>query len=291
MDTHWILLTDPFKNLLNAYRMILEEEHYFIDTALNIGDTRSLFDKRSYSAILLEYIPPLERLEELIRWIKEKSPETYILMVTNAAVDEASYERLFDTGIDDFILKPSSPSKIIAHIKKGLRQREMTFKVRELERWNLLDPVSGETEGFIFNRTFLSHCLRLEIQRARRHRRSFSILLIGIPADQRIREQQAPFYEELLKMIRGLIRGEDVLVKHNGEIVLLLPETDQGGSKSLGGRLSKFISSHPTFQNDDRFHSLTQNLSFQYFTYPESFDLPDPFAAVIEDLRNEYPYH
>ena len=29
MPYHWILLIDPFKNLLNAYRMILEDENLF----------------------------------------------------------------------------------------------------------------------------------------------------------------------------------------------------------------------------------------------------------------------
>jgi len=35
MTSDWILLLDPFKNLLNAYRMILEEEKYSVETALN----------------------------------------------------------------------------------------------------------------------------------------------------------------------------------------------------------------------------------------------------------------
>jgi hypothetical protein len=32
MPHHWILLLDPFRNLLNAYRMILEEEKFLVET-------------------------------------------------------------------------------------------------------------------------------------------------------------------------------------------------------------------------------------------------------------------
>jgi len=291
MDSHWILLIDPFKNLLNTYRMILEEENYCIDTALNTKDANSLFDKKPYSAVLMEYIPPFEHLQGLIRWMKEKSPEIYILMVTNAAVDETTYEKLFELGVDDFILKPYSPQKIIAHIKKGLRQREVTSKMQDLENLNLLDPISREMEGLVFNKIFLNRYLRQEIKRAKRHRLSFSILLTQIPAKERAGEPSVCFYGELSKLIRKFIREEDVVAKNNGGIALLLPETDQMGSKALGGRLSHLIRNHPPFQNDDLYHAMAQILSFQYFTYPDLFNLPEPLAATVQNLKKEYSNH
>ena len=38
MPKNSILLIDPFKNLLNAYRLILEEEDYRVETALNLKE-------------------------------------------------------------------------------------------------------------------------------------------------------------------------------------------------------------------------------------------------------------
>ena len=55
MPDNWILLIDPFKNLLNAYRIILEEENYLVETALNLKDACELFKKRQYSVIITEY--------------------------------------------------------------------------------------------------------------------------------------------------------------------------------------------------------------------------------------------
>lgn len=291
MDTHSILLMDPFKNLLNAYRMILEEENYVVETAANMNEAQSLFKKKPFSAVIMEYLPPHERIAEMVRWMKATSPEIYILIVANAAVNEVHYENLFEIGVDDFLLKPYLPGKIIAHVKKGLRQREMAFKIKEMERLNLLHPVSKDVEGFIFNQNFLGCCLRQEMKRARRHHRLFSILLIQIPGEDKIEEPLDYFYRELSRMVRKFIREEDVVVKDNGDVVLLLPETDQMGSQALGRRLYQIIQNHPSFQHDDTLYTTAQTLSFQYFTFPDRFDLPEPLKGVIEEMGKRNSPH
>ena len=290
MNQHSILLIDPFKNLLNAYRMILEEEKYLVETAVDINDTYLLFEKSPYSAILVEYIPPLENFQKVIQWVKEKVPEIYILMVTHESVDDQTYEKLFDIGIDDFILKPYSPQKIILHLKRGLRQREENSRMKAFERLTLLDPLSRNRDEPIFNKTFLKRCLRQELKKARRHKHAFSILLIRIPDRGGGGERYDHVYGELVRMIRKFIREEDLLVKNNGEIALLLPDTNQMGSQSLVWRLSHLVKNHPSLISDDLLREITQTSSFQAFSYPDHFDLPEPIRTVIEEMQKEYPY-
>jgi PleD family two-component response regulator len=289
MDQDWILLIDPFKNLLNAYRMILEEEKYLVETAGTIEDAYLLFDKRSYSVVLLEYLPPFELFQKMIQWIKEKSSETYILVVTNATIDEKIYERLFDIGVDDFILKPYAPQKIIIHIKKGLRQREVNIKANQLEKLNLLDPIARNIEELIFSKIFLKRCLRQELKKSIRHCHPFSILLIQIPAKEKGGERYDNFYGELARRIRKFIREEDLMIKNNGEIALLLPDTNQMGSQALGGRLSNLIRNDPSWISDDLLKTMVQASSIQCFTYPDQFDLPEPLGGVVQEIQKEYP--
>ena len=66
MPYNWILLIDPFKNLLNAYRMILGEEKYLVETTSNLKDAYEFIKKRQYSVIITEYIPPFETTDYLI---------------------------------------------------------------------------------------------------------------------------------------------------------------------------------------------------------------------------------
>ncbi|MGO8990678.1 MAG: response regulator [bacterium] len=287
MTSNWILLLDPFKNLLNAYRMILEEENYLVETAPNLRDAYQLIKRRHYSVIITEYAPPFESTDYMIQWVKRISPETYVIIVTDAAIDEKTYENLFDMGVDDFILKPYSPDRILVHVKKGIKQRDLILKVKELERLSLLEPITEEIQEVIFNIMFFRRCLRQEIKKARRHHRPFSLLLIQMPDKGKINDRFGSFYTELVRIVKKHTREEDMVGKHNGEIGILLPETDRTGSEALVQRLSELILTHPQFKSDSLIGPYIRALSFQSFTYPDQFSIPEPLRAVLEEVDKE----
>ncbi len=291
MPHHWILLIDPFKNLLNAYRMILEEEKYQVDTTLNLKDAYEYFKKRQYSVIITEYIPPFEATNDLIQWVKKNSPETNILIVTNSIIDEKTYEKLFVMGVDNIILKPYCPEKILVHIRKGLKQRDLILKIEELERFSLLEPITEKIQNLIFNAFFFKKCLRQEIKKAKRHHHPFSLLLIKIPKKNEIADHFDSFYAELAKIVKRHTREEDIVGKSNGEIGVLLPETDQVGSQALSLRLSNLIKDYPAFKSDNVLKMSAQNLFFQSFTYPNQFKLPQTLSPILEEINREYSRH
>jgi PleD family two-component response regulator len=291
MPDNWILLIDPFKNLLNAYRIILEEESYLVETSLNLKDAYELFKKRQYSVIITEYCPPFDMTDDMIQWMKKNSPEVYIIMVTNAAVDEKTYEKLFAIGVDDFILKPYSPDKILVHVKKGLKQRDLILKMQELEKLSLLEPITQEIRGLIFNTIFFKSCLRHEIKKAKRHHHPFSLLLLQMPTKEKIGERFDSFYMELVKIVKRYTREEDMVGKSNEEIGIILPETDRMGSQALIQRLLNLIHTHPQFKSDDVLRPHIQTLSFQSFTYPDQFAIPESLKTILEEEEKESLYH
>jgi PleD family two-component response regulator len=291
MPNNWILLIDPFKNLLNAYRIILEEENYLAETALNLKDAYELFKKRQYSVIITEYIPPFETTDYMIQWVKKNSPEVYIIIVTNAIVDEKTYEKLFTIGVDDFILKPYSPERILVHVKKGLKQRDLILKMQELERFSLLEPITEKIQAVIFKTIFFKRCLRQEIKKAKRHHHPFSLLLIQMPTKEEISDRFDSFYMELVKIVKRYTREEDMVGRNNGEIGIILPETDQIGSQALIQRLLNLIHTHPQFKSDNVLMPYLQTLSFQSFTYPDQFAVPDSLKTVLEEVDKESLYH
>ncbi len=288
MTQNWILLLDPFKNLLNAYRMIMEEEKYFVETALNLKEAYQLFGKRKYSVIITEYCPPFEATDEMIQWVKKNGPETYIIIVTNASIDEKIYDKLFTIGVDDFIPKPYSPERILVHIKKGLKQRDLILRQQKLERLSFLEPFAQEIQEVIFNAVFFKRCLRQELKRARRHHHPFSLLLIQVPSEGKRDSRFDSFYMDLVKILKKHTREEDMIGKNNGEISIILPETDQTGSEALVQRLLNLIQGAPQFKSDEVLRSHIQDLSFQSFTYPDQFSIPEPLKAVLEEVDKEY---
>jgi PleD family two-component response regulator len=287
MSAHWILLIDPFRNLLNAYQIILAEQGYHVETARNLKESSEKLSLRPYSVILTEYFPPFEETFLMIHKAKGTHPETSILMITNALIDEISYEKLFDAGLDDIILKPYSPGKILAHVKKGLRQRDLIQKNRELEQ----KPADETKSGPNLHPLYFKKCLRQELKRSRRHQHALSLLLFDFKDQEAKREQIENFFAELARALRRSIREEDILGRENGSFGILLPETDQTGSKAVARRLSDLVKSHPFFSTDEGMKDLPKTLSVRSFTYPEKFVIPPPLMVVVDEVDKEYKSH
>lgn len=287
MTPDWILLLDPFKNLLNAYRMILEDEKYLVETAINLEEAYQLFAKRQYSVIITEYCPPFEATDDMIRWVKKNTPETCIIIVTNASIDEKTYDRLFAIGLDDFIPKPYSAERILVHVRKGLKQRDLIVRQQTLERLSSPVPFSGEIQETTFNAAIFKRCLRQEFKRAKRHHHRFSLLLLQMPDKGEIGNRFDSFHTGLAGMVKRHIRDEDVIGKNNGEMGIILPETDCAGAEALVQRLSNLIRDDAQLKSDESVESYIQTLSFQCFTYPDQFSLPDSLKAVLEETNKD----
>jgi GGDEF domain-containing protein len=93
---------------------------------------------------------------------------------------------------------------------------------------------------------------------------------------------------DVLRIVRKHTREEDMIGKNDGEIGIILPETDQTGSETLLQRLSHIIHADPQFKSDEILRSSIEALSFQSFTYPNQFSLPEPLKALLEEVDKEY---
>ena len=284
MNSKDILLIDPFKNLLNIYRMFLEREKYRVETASNLKGASQKLSLDHYAVMITEFLPPFEETFQMLHWVKEYSPETYIIIVTNALVDDKTYEELFRIGVDDLIVKPFSLEKILVHVKKGFRSRGLVIKIQELERESPVDPIARQVEQPIFNPPYFRRYLRQELKRAKRHHHPLSLLLLETPGKAVADDPGESFYIELIRILRNNTREEDIVGRGNGGFGIVLPETDEAGSQALVKRLLQLIQRHPPFQKEERLRSLVKTIYFQPFTYPEKFLIPESLRSVLEEI-------
>jgi len=126
------------------------------------------------------------------------------------------------------------------------------------------------------------------LKRAKRHHHPFSLLLIQVPDKGKMGNHLDSFYMDLVKIVKRHTREEDMIGKSNGEISILLPETDQTGSEALVQRLLNLIHGNTQFKSDESLKSDLQALSFQCFTYPNQFSIPEPLKAVLEEVNKEH---
>jgi PleD family two-component response regulator len=270
--------------------MILEEHRYRVDTAKSLEECAKQLAGRAYAVVITEYFPPFEETYLMIQRVKQVHPETFVIMVTNAIVDEIAYEKLFDAGLDDIVFKPYSPEKIVVHIKKGLRQREVILEKLKLERKLIPDTFHRQFLESNLNPVFFKKCLRQEFKRAKRHQHALSLLVVEVPDGKKASRPLETFLMELARTFRKNIREEDILGRDNGNLGILLPETGHTGSQAVVQRLSQLVQTHFPFHTDRMMSPLAQSLSIRSFSYPEEFDIPRQLRVIVEEVNKEYPH-
>ncbi len=73
-------------------------------------------------------MPGMDGLE-VVQVVNQISPETEIVLLTAFATTESAIQAL-RLRIHDYLLKPASPTQVIASVKKGLSRREARLKAR-----------------------------------------------------------------------------------------------------------------------------------------------------------------
>ncbi len=134
MAKETILILDTEKSVTWTLKTLLESEDYPVLIADSVDRAIKNFSEFEVSAFITEY--RIENLKTLkaIRKLKEIFPENYVMMVTDNEMNEDEYEEVMEAGVDDCFLKPIPIKKILLHLKKGLRYRNLALEKNRLER-------------------------------------------------------------------------------------------------------------------------------------------------------------
>ncbi len=282
-----LLLVDPYKNLLHAYRILFEQVGLLVETAVNLEEARRSLKDKEYALIMADlFLPDFEGLN-FWEEIKKGHPETYLILMTDTSVDEEGYERILNSGVDELIIKPFSPEKLLVHIRRGLQHRASILKQKKMA---LLDPICESPDLSVLNQDYFKKCFRQELKRARRHQDPLSLVIIKANTFDTERDGKKDFLKELAQLLRSSTREEDVIGRENGGFGILLYKTGHEGSRVLEQRLANLIQNHRPFQSE-RLQSLVENLEIQSFTYPELWKIPEPFSRIASDLNQGIPFH
>jgi len=115
-------------------KTLLENEKYIVVAVGSFERAWKDFSEFKVSGLIAEYWIDHSSTIETIRRLKEMFPELYVMMVTDKELNEDEYEEIIDAGVDDYFLKPISAEKIIVHVRKGLRQKNIFLEKKRLEQ-------------------------------------------------------------------------------------------------------------------------------------------------------------
>ncbi|PRP50040.1 DNA-binding response regulator [Bacillus halotolerans] len=115
-----ILVVDDEARIRRLLKMYLERENYVIEEAENGDEAIAKGLQTNYDLILLDLMMPGTDGIEVCRQIREKKA-TPIIMLT-AKGEEANRVQGFESGTDDYIVKPFSPREVVLRVKALLRR-------------------------------------------------------------------------------------------------------------------------------------------------------------------------
>lgn len=109
---------DRIRRLLNMY---LSREGYEIDEAIDGQEALEKALMNEYDCILLDLMLPEKDGLEVLEELREKKKMTPVILLT-AKGEESDRVTGFETGADDYIVKPFSPREVVLRVKALLRR-------------------------------------------------------------------------------------------------------------------------------------------------------------------------
>ncbi len=127
-----ILIIDDDEIALTYYSTILDEKGF--NNYILCQDSRKvikLLDEKSFSVILLDLYMPHYSGEDLLKLIKEKTPEVPVIIITSSESVYTAVECM-KLGVHDYMVKPVSHDHLVIGVKNAIKIHELHKEVDTL---------------------------------------------------------------------------------------------------------------------------------------------------------------
>lgn len=125
----YVLIADDNKDITDILKVYVRKEGYEPLVAKNGIEAEHMFEDFSPIAILLDVMMPLKDGYEVCKNIRKRS-SVPIILITARGEDFDKIMGL-DIGADDYIVKPFSPSEVMARLRAVLRRLQKPEDVTE----------------------------------------------------------------------------------------------------------------------------------------------------------------
>jgi len=130
----YILVVDDEAALLTLVRYNLEKAGFEIGESVDGEEAMLMIQERSPDLILLDWmLPRLSGIEICRRIRKSTGTQNMPVIMLTARGEEHDRIRGLNCGADDYIVKPFSPSELVARVRAVLRRLRPAFEAEVIE--------------------------------------------------------------------------------------------------------------------------------------------------------------
>jgi diguanylate cyclase (GGDEF)-like protein len=267
-----VLVADDDPSMRVLIESLLVAEGHTVVTARDGKEALKLAIETSPHLIIADWIMPELDGTMLCRALRETEhgKRIYFLILTTMVSDDQLVQA-FESGCDDYIVKPFNARVFMARVNAGLRvidlQREQVrdgetlhkFAVelavanRRLQQSALTDILTG-----LPNRRMVMERLEQEWAGSLRSQRPLSLIALDIDRFDQVNELFGHdggdgTLRHVAQLIRKTVRTEDVVGRLDGdEFLVILPSTTSAVAAQMAERLRKAVSDEVVKRGDQR---------------------------------------
>lgn len=127
-----ILIVDDESSLREVLSIMLHRQGYQVDTAVDGAQAASRLRSQSYDLVISDIRMPRMSGLELLRLIKEQTPETVVVMITAFSTSDEAVEAM-KQGAYDYITKPFNNEEIKQIVKNALERYSLRIENQALK--------------------------------------------------------------------------------------------------------------------------------------------------------------
>ncbi len=138
-----VLVVDDEPIIRKVLRKTLMLEGYECKEASTADEAISELDKNSKDIVIMDVMMPGKSGREALSVIREKYPDTAVIMLT-AVADTSTVVQCMKEGAKDYLVKPLDPGLVINSVEKALQIRELELELKHYQQ-NLESQVEEQT--------------------------------------------------------------------------------------------------------------------------------------------------
>ena len=126
-----VLLVDDEEDFLEAMAERMRARGFDVTTSATANEALEMIEKESYDAVILDFMMPGMDGFQTLTSIKERRPESQIILLTGYATIEKGIEAM-KLGATDFVEKPADLEKLTEKIKAA-KTKKMLIVEKQTE--------------------------------------------------------------------------------------------------------------------------------------------------------------
>jgi two-component system response regulator PilR (NtrC family) len=143
-----VLAVDDEKSMRDLLAIILKKEGYRADVARNRQEVEGFLAANHYQLVISDVKMPGFSGIEVLRMVRENSPETRVILVTAYASTETAIEAM-KLGAFDYITKPFQVDEMKRLVRAAMQRERETVLPREVKTEVATDYIVGDSRGII----------------------------------------------------------------------------------------------------------------------------------------------